>query len=250
MRAHNREVYERNYAPEILSLERAANPYEREMIAIRARYLHALAGGTRVVDLGCGPGAYLIPHTSGATLAAGVDFSEPLARECARRAQAAGVSARVVIGDLQHLPIADRTFDAAYSIATLYYVPDLGQALRELARVLRPGGRALVEIGSLWSLNTLVARSAATGVISYHVSPPAMSRALAGAGLEIEEHRCFQLLPMYGGPWWLRPLVTSKWKRVMGIRLGGRMLDEIVSSLPILRWFAFRHVFICRTRQP
>jgi ArsR family transcriptional regulator len=47
-------------------------------------------------------------------------------------------------GTLEALPIDDRTLDAAVICLALHYVPDPPAALRETARVLRPGGRALV----------------------------------------------------------------------------------------------------------
>jgi ubiquinone/menaquinone biosynthesis C-methylase UbiE len=50
-------------------------------------------------------------------------------------------------GNAQHLPYPDATFDAAYLIATLGEIPDKDQALRELHRVLKPGGRLVVGEG-------------------------------------------------------------------------------------------------------
>jgi ubiquinone/menaquinone biosynthesis C-methylase UbiE len=47
-------------------------------------------------------------------------------------------------GDAQKLPYADRTFDAAYLIGVLGEIPDAGMALRELRRVLKPGGRLVI----------------------------------------------------------------------------------------------------------
>ena len=47
-------------------------------------------------------------------------------------------------GDARALPYADATFDGAYLVCVLGEIPDQGQALRELARVLRPGARLVV----------------------------------------------------------------------------------------------------------
>jgi hypothetical protein len=46
-------------------------------------------------------------------------------------------------------------------------------------------------------------------------------------------------------PWWLKPLLHPVWTRLLAIRIKGRMLDEWISSLPLLRRFAFRHVLLC-----
>ena len=62
-----------------------------------------------------------------------------------RRAHALGISNIVARqGDAQALPYPDGHFDAAYLVATLGEVPDKERALRELRRVLKPGGRLVV----------------------------------------------------------------------------------------------------------
>jgi SAM-dependent methyltransferase len=90
-----------------------------------------------VLEVGGGPGelAQRIQDELGAEVSF-VDIS-PRMVELAR---ARGVLAAQV-GDVQALPFADATFDAAVAAWMLYHVPDLGCALRELARVLEPGGR-------------------------------------------------------------------------------------------------------------
>jgi ubiquinone/menaquinone biosynthesis C-methylase UbiE len=62
-----------------------------------------------------------------------------------RRAHALGISNIVPRqGDAQALPHPDGRFDVAYLVATLGEVPDKERALRELGRVLKPGGRLVV----------------------------------------------------------------------------------------------------------
>jgi SAM-dependent methyltransferase len=67
-----------------------------------------------------------------------------------------GLDARVA--DVQELPFADAEFDCAVAAWMLYHVPDLSRGLRELARVLRPGGRLVAvtnsgdHMGELWGL--------------------------------------------------------------------------------------------------
>jgi SAM-dependent methyltransferase len=66
-----------------------------------------------------------------------------VARRHLRRAIAAG-RARVDPGEAARIPHDDETFDKAFSVHTLYFWPDLAAGLRELRRVLRPGGELLL----------------------------------------------------------------------------------------------------------
>jgi SAM-dependent methyltransferase len=90
----------------------------------------------RVLEVGCGPGelSERIARELGAEVVA-LDIS-PRMVELAR---ARGVDARV--GDVQKLVLADREFDCAVAAWVLFHAQDVEQALGELARVLRNGGR-------------------------------------------------------------------------------------------------------------
>jgi SAM-dependent methyltransferase len=110
----------------------------------------------RILDVGCGTGdlAERIARESGADVVA-VDLSPRMVELTAAR----GIDARV--GDAQELPYADGAFDCALAAWMLYHVPDVGRALGELARVLRPGGRLVAVTNSndhLRELRELVGR--------------------------------------------------------------------------------------------
>jgi demethylmenaquinone methyltransferase/2-methoxy-6-polyprenyl-1,4-benzoquinol methylase len=97
-----------------------------------------------VLDAACGTGDLAIADLkAGATRVTGLDFAERML-ERARRKSAA---IEWVQGDMLALPFADGTFDAATVGFGVRNVADLELALRELRRVLRPGGRlAILEI--------------------------------------------------------------------------------------------------------
>jgi SAM-dependent methyltransferase len=122
--------------------------------------LLALGGGERVLDVGCGRGLLLVGAAGRLTggRAVGIDRwsrvnlsgNRPeVARENARRA---GVADRVEVrdGDARCLPFADGSFDVVLSSLVLHNIPGREgrrQAVREIARVLRPGGRvALLDV--------------------------------------------------------------------------------------------------------
>jgi SAM-dependent methyltransferase len=90
-------------------------------------------GSGRLVDVGCGTGAYAAAFAELGWTVTGVDVSEDMLR----RARDRGVD--VVQADATELPFEDSSFDAAVSLWTHTDIPDLTAMLREVARVVRPG---------------------------------------------------------------------------------------------------------------
>lgn len=99
----------------------------------------------RVLEVGFGHGKTLRKAAEVVTdgFVAGVDFSETMLamarRRCARFIAAGRV--RLELADSTHLPFPDAHFDKAYSVHTLYFWKEPATHLREIRRVLRPGGR-------------------------------------------------------------------------------------------------------------
>ena len=62
----------------------------------------------------------------------------------------------VIQGSVLELPLPDNSFDVVFSHGVLHHVPDIARAQSELARVLRPGGEAIVMLYAKYSLNYLV----------------------------------------------------------------------------------------------
>jgi demethylmenaquinone methyltransferase/2-methoxy-6-polyprenyl-1,4-benzoquinol methylase len=93
--------------------------------------------GDRVLDACCGTGDLALAAREAGGKVVGVDFSEPMLA----RARSKSASIEWVQGDLLALPFADGSFDAATVGFGVRNVADLDAGLRELARVLRPGGR-------------------------------------------------------------------------------------------------------------
>jgi demethylmenaquinone methyltransferase/2-methoxy-6-polyprenyl-1,4-benzoquinol methylase len=114
---------------------------------VRWRRLAAQAAvrpGDRALDAACGTGDLALADLkAGASRVAGLDFSEKMLERARRKSSAI----EWVHGDMLALPFADETFDAATVGFGVRNVADLELALRELRRVLRPGGRlAILEI--------------------------------------------------------------------------------------------------------
>lgn len=91
----------------------------------------------RVLDNGCGVGAYLTRLALGAARAVGIEFDFDRARQAAEHAVTA-----VAAGE--DLPFTAAEYDLVLSHEVLEHVRDDRRAMREIARVLRPGGRAVI----------------------------------------------------------------------------------------------------------
>jgi ubiquinone/menaquinone biosynthesis C-methylase UbiE len=122
---------------------------------VNRRVLRALEPkpGERILELGCGHGRTLrrVARAVGsAGEAVGVDPSDVMVRVARRhnRREIAAGSARVEPGDSTCIPEPDDSFDKLFSVHTLYFWPYLDAGLRELRRVLRPGGLLLLAFHS------------------------------------------------------------------------------------------------------
>ncbi len=107
----------------------------------------------RVLDVGCGTGVLsrIAAHAVGAEgRVVGVDLSAGMLALAASLARADGVAERTEFryGDAEQLDAADASFDAVISLYALRHFPRPQQALREMARVGRPGSPVVVGVGS------------------------------------------------------------------------------------------------------
>ena len=101
----------------------------------------------RILDVGCGTGdltRLAARHYPGARVV-GLDFARPMLEVARERTPAAATGGRIAYGEgsVNRLPFPDATFDLAMSAFVARNLPDLAGALRELYRVLGPGGTLL-----------------------------------------------------------------------------------------------------------
>ena len=152
--------------------------------AVVARRRHALdllelRPGEQVLDIGCGPGfvaAEMAELVAASGRVVGVDSSDTMLAIARNRC---GGRAELVPGEATRLPLGDGEFDAAVATQVYEYVADLGAALAELFRVLRPGGRGLI-LDTDWDS------------IVWHSSDPARMRRVLAAW---DEHLADPYLP-------------------------------------------------------
>jgi arsenite methyltransferase len=180
-----------------------------DVIAQRHRTLTALEPreGEHILDIGAGPGlliadmAAVVGPTGHVT---GLEISDSMLAVARRRFASSAIADRVTLvdGDAAALPFPDASFDAATSTQVYEYVADVDQALAELYRVLRPGGRALIldtDWASIVWNTTDQARmdrvlAAWVGRFADPHLPRSLSRRLRDAGFRIRRRDVLALL--------------------------------------------------------
>lgn len=193
------------------------NSYHRMIDDLEVQIATPYARGARVLELGCGTGLILARIAEVAKEAVGVDLSEKMAAHATKR----GIDVRV--GSVCDLPFESERFDLTCSFKVLAHVPDIHAALREAARVTRPGGHLLLEFYNPWSLRFLAKKVAGPrsigggrteAEIPTRWDSPRSIRKLLPSGLELVEHYGVRVLTPFAAvhrfPWLSRRLVQAE----------------------------------------
>ena len=159
--------------------------------------LHAAGAGpgTRLLDVGCGTGLTLVLAQQRGAIPAGLDISPGLLGIARERLPAAVLRE----GDMEFLPFDDDSFDAVTGVNAFQFAGDPRQALREAARVTRPGGRVVASLfaapersqGTVVheAMSALIPPERAADHAPYALSAPGnLEAALADAGLRVTDH--------------------------------------------------------------
>jgi arsenite methyltransferase len=166
-----------------------------------------LRPGESVVDVGSGPGllaAEMALDVGPTGRVSGVDISETMLQmarsRCAQLTSAALVDFQV--GDATKLPFPDETFDVAVATQVYEYVADVDAAIREVGRVLKPGGRVLV-VDTDWDsivwhgadpvLTATVLRAWGEHLVDPHL-PGTLTRHLRSEGLTVQAQEVHSVL--------------------------------------------------------
>ncbi len=124
--------------------------------------------GKDVLECGCGTGLILERLKGFAKSAKGIDLSPGMLE----LAKSRGLD--VCEGSVTELPFADESFDVTCSYKVLAHVPDIGKALKEMARVTRKGGVILAEFYNPLSLRAMVKKFGPAGAISANTNEDAV----------------------------------------------------------------------------
>jgi len=110
--------------------------------------------GLHVLDVGCGDGTYAIRAAQLGARVTAIDRSRAMLDAARRRAEVAGVYVNWCGGRAEELPLQIASFDLVIAVTVLCWVSDPAAAVREMARVVRPGGAVVIgELGryNLWA---------------------------------------------------------------------------------------------------
>lgn len=125
----------------------------------------------RALELGCGSGFFLLNLIQAGVARRGsvTDLSPGMVRVAVRNGESLGLDVDGRVADAEGIPYADDTFDLVVGHAVLHHIPDVEKSLREVVRVLKPGGRFVfagepTTVGNRYArrLSTLTWRAATT----------------------------------------------------------------------------------------
>jgi SAM-dependent methyltransferase len=111
------------------------------------------AGGLRVLEIGCGVGTDGAQFAEAGADYTGVDLTDAAVDLARKRFELFGLAGKFQTADAENLDFADESFDLVYSHGVLHHTPETEKAIKEIHRVLRPGGRAMVMLYHRGSYN-------------------------------------------------------------------------------------------------
>jgi ubiquinone/menaquinone biosynthesis C-methylase UbiE len=145
---------------------RGTREFFDEVEAIRYKYHYhlpplfermklACGEGGKLLEVGCGMGTDLLQLARTGINVTGVDLTEAGIELARKRFDVYGTQAELKVADAENLPFVGREFDVVYSFGVLHHTPDTKSSVREVCRVLKPGGKAFVMLYYRPSLNYL-----------------------------------------------------------------------------------------------
>lgn len=108
--------------------------------------------GKTVLDVGCGDGALASDLARKGAMVTGLDADSTMTAAARRRVEAEALPLKFIEGHAESLPFESAAFDLVVAVTVLCFVRDAERAVREMARVLKPGGRLVIGELGRWSL--------------------------------------------------------------------------------------------------
>ena len=219
------------------------NPYQDSFVYSRKRlnewldkYIPADGTGLKMVDVGCGTGYHLKRYQERGFDITGVDGSDDMLNQ----ARLANPTIEFLKTDVDELPLPSATYDIAICIEVTRYLPDILPSFKEIKRVLKPGGVALITAAPLLQANlypivnklvTMTKPKNLTNLKQYFHSAGELTSTAKTAGFsDVEIHG------VYGGSSiWLERLIPSMMPTFLKT---WEKIDDKTADAPVLRNFS------------
>jgi len=157
---------------------------------------------TQILEIGCGTGVLtrLLRQTYPTIHLLALDLSLGMVREARKRITTLPDSMSWIVGDVGRLPVRD-TFDAVFSSSVLHWADSPRSAMREIGRVLNPGGMAslaIMTVGTLAELHSARRRIAPNNLPASDLpAPNLLCEAAREAGLEVRVEAPGEIVVLY-----------------------------------------------------
>jgi ubiquinone/menaquinone biosynthesis C-methylase UbiE len=193
--------------------------------------------GWRVLEVGVGMGADFVRFAKAGAKTVGIDLASRSLELARRNAETNRLAPTLLGADAQALPFAEGTFDLAYSWGVLHHARDTECALKEIHRVLRPGGECLVMLYHRRSLLALQCylRYGLGGLRPFTPISELMSRNLESPGTKAFTRSEAEALFSHFCSVEIRPVVTAYDVRFGRRRFAPRWVRRLTPSR--LGWF-------------
>jgi ubiquinone/menaquinone biosynthesis C-methylase UbiE len=153
--------------------------------------------GARLLEVGCGMGTDLLQFARGGACCTGVDLTPRSIEITRHRFRLYGAGGDFMISDGERLPFWDESFDVVYSNGVLHHTPDTAGAIREVHRVLRPGGTAKIMLYHRNSLNYWFEIVVRRGVLGLEFLRGRSTEEIMSRVIEFSDHEARPLVKVY-----------------------------------------------------
>ena len=173
--------------------------------------------GKTLLDVGCGDGDFSLVLARRGAVVTGVDVSQAMIDAARKNCTAGAVTATFKLGEAHALPFEAGSFDVVVAMTILCFVDDAAPVFREIARVLRPGGKLV--IGELGRWSTWAAERRMRAWLGSELwkrghfrTPGELQRLARDAGLEPG--------PVRGAVFYPRCGLAARWMQGLELRIG------------------------------
>lgn len=227
------------------------NPYKDSFVYSRKRlnewldkYMPADGKGLKLADIGCGTGYHLRRYQERGFEITGVDGSE----EMLKQARLANPGIEFIQTDVDTVPLPSETYDYTLCIEVLRYLPDILPCLKEIKRVTKPGGTALITAAPTFQVtlypivNKIVMMKKKSNLTQlkqyFHTFSELKRKSLEAGFTNVEIHG------VYGGSSiWLDRLIPSIVPPFLKV---WENVDNLTADAPLLRNFSNMFLIVAK----